>query len=146
MRSKCFLGKSCVNIQGHGYSAALLIATETRVQNDPLWKLRHALAGVGLALLLSVPLAALLGSALGDWVGGSYGWRAGVYGMLLLYVVVGTGVLFVKVAQHETRPLSARRVGLWLASLWLWPVLWLLASRRAEGDAAPAPPPPPPSA
>jgi hypothetical protein len=34
----------------------------------------------------------------------------------------------VRVAQHETRALSAARVGLWLASLWLWPAL--LAARR----------------
>lgn len=127
------------------------------MQNDPLWKLRHALAGVGLALLLSVPVAALLGSALGDALGGSYGWRAGVYSVLLLYVVVGAFVLFAKVARHETRPLSAQRVGLWLVSLWLWPFLWLLAAKRPvppsaqrpdtppkPGDAAAKPPPPPP--
>lgn len=127
------------------------------MQNDPLWKLRHALAGVGLALLLSVPVAALLGSALGDALGGSYGWRAGVYSVLLLYVVVGAFVLFAKVARHETRPLSAQRVGLWLVSLWLWPFLWLLAAKRPvspsaqrpatppkPGDAAATPPPPPP--
>ena len=29
-----------------------------------------------------------------------------IYGALLLYVVVGAGVLFAKVARHETRPLS----------------------------------------
>lgn len=128
------------------------------MQNDPLWKLRHALAGVGLALLLSVPVAALLGSALGDALGGSYGWRAGVYSALLLYVVVGAFVLFAKVARHETRPLSAQRVGLWLLSLWLWPFLWLMASKRpvadaprtaatptAAGSAAASSPPPPPS-
>jgi len=106
------------------------------VQNDPLWKLRHALAGVGLALLLSVPIAALLGSALGDALGGSYGWRAGVYSVLLLYVVVGAFVLFAKVARHETRPLSTQRVGLWLLSLWLWPFLWLMAAKRPVADAA----------
>ncbi len=122
------------------------------MQNDPLWKLRHALAGVGLALLLSVPVAALLGSALGDALGGSYGWRAGVYSALLLYVVVGAFVLFAKVARHETRPLSAQRVGLWLASLWLWPGLWLMAAGRpvtpapAEGTGSPVVPSPPPSA
>jgi MFS family permease len=126
------------------------------VQNDPLWKLRYALAGVGLALLLSVPVAALLGSALGDALGGSYGWRAGVYAVLLLYVVVGAFVLFAKVARHETRPLSAQRVGLWLASLWLWPGLWLMAARRpvtpeptptatTAAMAAAGPPPPQPS-
>ena len=95
------------------------------MQNDPLWKLRYALAGVGLALLLSVPIAAGLGGLLGDWAGGSYEWRAGLYAVLLLYVVAGAVVLFAKVARHETRPLGARRVGLWLASLWLWPALLL---------------------
>lgn len=98
---------------------------------DPLWKLRHALAGVALALLLSVPAAALLGAAAGDLVAGSYGARVAVYGVLLLYVVVGAGVLFAKVAQHETRPLSVARVGLWFASLWLWPLL--LRPRRGKG-------------
>ena len=34
--------------------------------NDPLWKLRHALAGLALALLGSVLLAALIGRVLGD--------------------------------------------------------------------------------
>ena len=90
---------------------------------DPLWKLRHALAGVAIALLLSVLAAALLGAALGDVIAGTYGARVAMYAALLLYVVVGAGVLFAKVAQHETRPLSAARVGLWLASLWLWPLL-----------------------
>jgi hypothetical protein len=97
--------------------------------NDPLWKLRHALAGVGLALLLAVLAAALAGRWVGDALGGDYGTRVAVYCALLLYVVVGAGVLFVKVAQHETRPLDARRVALWFASLWLWPLL--LATRRA---------------
>jgi putative Ca2+/H+ antiporter (TMEM165/GDT1 family) len=99
-------------------------------ENDPLWRLRHALAGVALALLLSVPLAALLGRWGGDLFGDSYGQRVAAYAALLLYVVVGAGVLFAKVARHETRPLSAGRVGLWLASLWLWPALLLLARSR----------------
>jgi hypothetical protein len=98
-------------------------------QQDPLWKLRHALAGVAIALLLSVLAAALAGRILGDLFGGDYGLRSGIYGALLLYVVIGAGVLFVKVAQHETRPLSASRVGLWLVSLWVWPVL---LSRRQK--------------
>jgi hypothetical protein len=98
------------------------------MQNDPLWNLRHAIAGVAIALLLSVLLAAFAGALLGDLFGDSYGARVGAYGVLLLYVVAGAGVLFVKVAQHEKRPLSVARVGLWLASLWLWPAL--LAARR----------------
>jgi hypothetical protein len=100
------------------------------MQNDPLWKLRHAIAGVALALLLAVLLSALAGRVLGDLIGDSYGTRVTVYSLLLLYVVVGAGVLFVKVAQHETRPLSAGRVGLWLASLWLWPALLLGRAKR----------------
>lgn len=102
-------------------------------ENDPLWKLRHALAGLGLALLASVLIAALLGRWLGDWIGDSYAWRAGLYSALVLYVVAGAVVLFVKVARHETRPLSFGRLGLWTASLWLWPLL--LARRSATGSA-----------
>ena len=90
---------------------------------DPLFKLRHAIAGVSLALLLSVFVAALLGRWLGDAFGDSYAWRAGLYAALLLYVVVGAAVLFTRVAVHETRPLSVRRLALWFASLWLWPAL-----------------------
>lgn len=105
--------------------------------NDPLWRLRHALAGVSLALLLSVPAAALLGRWAGDLFGDTYAVRAGVYGALLLYVVVGAVVLFAKVARHETRALSPGRLALWFASLWLWPAL--LAVGRG-GGAPPAGP------
>jgi hypothetical protein len=91
---------------------------------DPLWKLRHALAGVGLALLLSVFTAAFAGAALSDLIGGGYGTRVAMYAGLLVYVLTGAGVLFVKVAQHETAPVSFNRVARWFVSLWLWPLLW----------------------
>lgn len=110
-------------------------------ENDPLWKLRHALAGLGLALLASVLIAALVGSVVGDALGGTYGWRAGVYGALLVHVVVGAVVLFMRVARHETRPLSAARVALWTASLWLWPALWWLSRQRGNAPASGKPPP-----
>jgi predicted MFS family arabinose efflux permease len=99
------------------------------MQDDPLWRLRHALAGMALALLLSVGLAALLGRLLGDLIADSYGLRVALYAALLVYVIIGAALLFVRVAQHETRPLSAGRLLLWLASLWLWPGL-LLGRRR----------------
>jgi putative Ca2+/H+ antiporter (TMEM165/GDT1 family) len=105
-------------------------------QQDPLWKLRHALAGVALSLLLAVFSAALLGRWAGDVFGGDYGTRVAVYGVLLLYVVIGAGVLFAKVAQHEERPTTAARVGLWFASLWLWPMLIFNGKKRGP----PAPP------
>lgn len=95
---------------------------------DPLTRLRHAFVGLGLALLLSVFVAALAGRWLGGALGDTYEARVAVYGGLLLYVGVGAVVLFLRVAQHETRPVSAGRVLLWLASLWLWPALLL---RRA---------------
>ena len=101
--------------------------------NDPLWKLRHALAGLGLALLLSVPAAAVVGRLLGDAFGGDYSARVAVYSLLLLHVVVGAGVLFVKVAQHETRQLSAGRVLTWFVSLWLWPLLLLARKQPPAG-------------
>lgn len=101
-------------------------------ENDPLWRLRHALAGVALALLLAVLLAAVVGSVLGDVVTGSYGGRVAFYAGLLLYVVAGAVALFIKVAQYETQPLSPKRVGLWLLSLWMWPAL---LRRRSPDDA-----------
>ena len=96
---------------------------------DPLWKMRHALAGVALSLLLSIFIAAAAGRLLGDAWGGDYGARVTLYGLLLLYVVVGAGVLFARVARHETRPLNAARALMWLASLWLWPLLLALARK-----------------
>lgn len=112
---------------------------------DPLYRMRHALLGVALALMLSVFIAALAGAFIGDLVGDSYAARATAYGVLLLYVVIGGIVLFAKVARHETRPLNAARVGLWLASVWVWPGLLLLARSSAPpGPPAPQPPPGPP--
>jgi hypothetical protein len=111
--------------------------TMTPMENDPLWKLRHALAGVALALLASVFLAAGAGRLVGDLFGDSYGLRVAIYGALLLYVVVGAGVLFARVARHETRPLSASRLARWLASLWLWPLLLAASAGRHEGPKAP---------
>ena len=99
--------------------------------SDPLWTHRHAIAGVALALVISVVIAAFAGRWVGDSLGGDYGTRVAVYAGLLLYLVVGTVVLFMRVARHETRPLSLPRLGLWLASLWAWP---LLIRRQEQTD------------
>lgn len=101
--------------------------------NDPLWTLRHALAGLALALLLAILTAAWAGAWLGDWLHGeSYAARVAAYGVLLVYVLAGAAVLFVKVARHETRRVSARRVFLWWLSLCAWPLL-LLTERGKPG-------------
>jgi uncharacterized membrane-anchored protein len=98
-------------------------------ENDPLWRLRHALGGMAIALFLSILIAAGLGRVVGDLIADSYGLRVALYSGMLVYVVVGAALLFVRVAQHETRALSPARVLTWLASLWLWPLL-LLKPRR----------------
>ena len=107
----------------------------TPFENDPLWRMRHAIAGVGIALLLALATSALAGRVVGDLIGDSYALRAGIYSGLLLYVVVGAGVLFAKVARHETRPITLQRVMLWFASLWVWPALLVLARRRSAPPA-----------
>ena len=99
-------------------------------ENDPLWTLRHALVGLAVSLLLSVPIAALLGRWIGGLIGDDYGSRVAVYGVLLLYVLVGAVVLFVRVGQHEKKPLGPARMLLWLISLWAWPALFALARRE----------------
>ena len=91
--------------------------------SDPLWTHRHAIVGVALALVISVVIAAFAGRWAGDWLDGDYGTRVAVYAGLLLYLVVGAVVLFMRVARHETQALSLPRLGLWLASLWAWPLL-----------------------
>ena len=101
------------------------------IDNDPLYRLRHALAGLALALLLAAPTAALVGRWLGDVVGGGYGTRLAIYGVLMVYVLAGAAVLFAKVARHETRPLSIARVLRWFLSLWLGPALLRAARPRA---------------
>jgi putative Ca2+/H+ antiporter (TMEM165/GDT1 family) len=100
------------------------------MNEDPLYKLRHALAGVAIATLLSVLAAAWLGAFIGDLFGDSYALRAGTYAGLVLYIAIGAAVLFARVARYETRPLSVQRVALWIASLWIWPGLWWLTRKR----------------
>lgn len=96
----------------------------TPQHNDPLWRMRHALVGLLVALLLSVLLASWLGATVADrFVGATYNDRLIVYAVLLVHVVAGAVVLFIRVARHETRPLTLPRLGLWLLSLWLWPLL-----------------------
>ncbi|MCX8005683.1 MAG: hypothetical protein N2688_12145 [Burkholderiaceae bacterium] len=92
--------------------------------DDPLARQGRALAAVLLAVAVSLPIAAFIGGAMPL----SYTGRALTYLALLLYVIVGAVVLFRTVAAAEHAPLSPARLGRWILSLWLWPLL--LRGRR----------------
>ena len=93
--------------------------------NDPLVRYGAPLAAVLLAVVLSVLTAALLAGQLE----GEYSTRALVYAGLVLWVIVGAAVMFILAHRSEGGRLSAGRVLLWTATIWLWPVFALLARR-----------------
>ncbi len=91
---------------------------------DPLQKFAGPLAAVLIALAISVLLAAMIGGAMPfDYLG-----RALVYLGVLLYVVAGAVVMFRVAAAGESGAFSIGRIGTWVLSIWLWPLL-LLARR-----------------
>jgi hypothetical protein len=92
-------------------------------ENDPLVRYGAPLAAVLLAVVLSVMVAALLAGQLG----GEYGDRALAYTGLVLWVLVGAVVMFILAHRSEGGRLSAGRILLWTATIWLWPVFALLA-------------------
>lgn len=97
--------------------------------DDPLIRLLRPLSAVLLATALNVLVAAMIGGALPF----EYSGRAWSYAGLLLYVLAGAVLLFRAsgTAEAETgAPLSARRIGRWMVSIWLWPLL--LAAQRGR--------------
>jgi hypothetical protein len=95
--------------------------------DDPLIRLLRSLAAVLLATALNVIVAAMIGGAMPF----EYSGRAWTYAGLLLYVLAGAVLLFRASGQAEAEaaaPLSAARVGRWMLSIWLWPLL-LVAQR-----------------
>lgn len=96
--------------------------------DDPLIRLLRPLSAVLLATALNVLVAAMIGGALPF----EYSGRAWSYAGLLLYVLAGAVLLFRASGTAEAEagaPLSAARVGRWMLSIWLWPLL-LAAARR----------------
>lgn len=89
--------------------------------NDPLIKYGRSLAGVLMAVVISMLIAALIGGSLPL----DYGGRAWVYTGLVCYVVAGGFVMFRLTAGGEQGGLSAGRVLKWTASLWIWPLFLL---------------------
>ncbi|MDO5530436.1 hypothetical protein [Sutterella sp.] len=78
-----------------------------------------ALAGVCIAVVLSVPAAAFTARFLGD----NYNTRALVYCCFLLWVVCGAVAVFMKTWKSEESRLTLPRILLWFLSVWLWPLL-----------------------
>ena len=88
--------------------------------------LGNALIGACCAILLSVPLSAYLASFLGD----SYLIRVWVYGGFLLWVIAGAISIFFRTYRAETSQLSIRFIVLWFFSVWLWPILICVGTKR----------------
>jgi hypothetical protein len=102
--------------------------------DDPLLKVISPLAGVILAVVISVMVAATVAGRIGD----DYDTRAWIYTFAVLWVLVGAVVVFMLAHRGESRNLSVGRVLLWTASIWLWPVFALQAlQRRAAPDEPP---------
>jgi peptidoglycan/LPS O-acetylase OafA/YrhL len=96
--------------------------------NDPLVRYGAPLAAVLLAVVLSVLVAALAAAQFGD----EYSTRAAFYAGMVLWVIAGAVVMFILAHRSEGGRLSAGRVLLWTATIWLWPVFALLAWQRRK--------------
>lgn len=83
------------------------------------------LAGVCLAIVVSVPLSACLASFCGD----TYNMRVTVYGGLLLWIVIGAVSVFFLSQNSQRCALNFRWFFLWFISTWLWPIPVLMALR-----------------
>ena len=86
-----------------------------------------ALLSAVLSVLLSLIVAALIGSRVGD----DYQTRALVYVSLLLWSVVGAGVLLYLTRRSTSRP-TLKRILLWTVSSWLWPLMAAAAAVRVR--------------
>ena len=99
-------------------------------EDDPLTRYGPPLAGVLLAVVLSILVAAMVAGQ----IDGAYQTRALVYAGFVLWVVLGAAVVFIIAHRGEAGRLSIARVLLWAASIWLWPAFLLLRrGRRNNG-------------
>ena len=96
------------------------------MDDDPLLKFIGPLAGVVLAVVLSI----LVSATVAGHIGVDYNTRATLYSVAVVWVVVGAVVMFWLTRGAESGALSVGRVLLWTVSIWLWPVFALLHRRR----------------
>ena len=99
-------------------------------QDDPLTRLARPLAGVLIAVAASLLIAAMIGGAMPL----EYTGRAVTFIALLLYVIVGAVLVFRAAYAGEDQSLTPARVGKWIVSIWLWPVLALGGRGRVSRD------------
>ena len=71
------------------------------------------LVGAAIAVLIALPIAAWVGSFIGD----SYTARATAYILILAWSVLGAGILCF---------ITAVSLILWIISVWVWPILLLV--------------------
>jgi membrane protease YdiL (CAAX protease family) len=93
---------------------------------DPIESAVPALASALLAVIISMPIAAMLGNLLGI----SYETRSLIYVALIAWCCTGAIVLFIATLRAKRQPVSLRRVLVWTASIWVWPLLLWRKQRR----------------
>lgn len=87
------------------------------------------LVGATLAVIVSVPVTAYLGSLFGN----TYNMRVAIYGGLLLWVILGA-VSIVYITRKSSKPLTASSLVLWFISTWLWPIPVLTWYLKKSGE------------
>ena len=88
--------------------------------NQPNQFFGPALAVACIAVVLSVPAAALTAAVFGS----TYKIRALIYCTFLLWAVIGAILVYLKTWKAEKQPLSLRLILLWFLSVWMWPLLF----------------------
>jgi len=87
------------------------------------------LVGAAIAVLLAIPLAALIGSFAGD----SYTSRATAYILVLSWAVAGAISLIFVVGKSTKKP-NGRTFLIWILSVWIWPFLLLTYFGRKKNN------------
>ena len=79
------------------------------------------LVGAAIAVLIALPIAAWVGSFIGD----SDTARATAYILILAWSVLGAGILCF-ITRNSTKPMTLVSLILWIISVWVWPILLLV--------------------
>jgi 4-amino-4-deoxy-L-arabinose transferase-like glycosyltransferase len=105
--------------------------------DDPFPGLGPALACALIAQVANVLLAAVLAAQ----VPGGYRVRSWVFLTALLWSVAGTVFLLIRTAggakRDDASRIDARRIVLWLVSVWVWPILVRRRRLNPRGEIPP---------